>query len=184
MEFQYFSWDTPVWNVSSHCCTWVHVPRAGTSIWQTFRIRWNDKYQQDDSILTSLTPYQHNLVSVTSGVSSSSSTSVSLTLSFFVITSLMMLLYSVEQADSLSAISRKQLELLRNSGEKSNYQVSKYRLANCSVQPFLSWEFGVHNCVDVSRAPLAVTWKLFLFSVEEQLATNSSTQAIPRIMSL
>ena len=50
--------------------------------------------------------------------------------------------------------------------------------------PFLSCEFFVQSWVDVSRAPLAVTWKEFLLSEEEQLVTNSSTQAMPLIMSL
>ena len=53
-----------------------------------------------------------------------------------------------------------------------------------NYKPFLSSEWGVQSWLDVSSAPLAARWKLFLLSDEEQFDTNSSTQAIPRIMSL
>ena len=107
----------------------LHVGTRATCLYEHFTNfpyplqHWKTRWQYQWQVCGNLDTYQHNLVKVTSGVSSSSV--VSLELSLFVITSLIMLLYSVEHADSLSAISLKQLELLRNSREKKLKYLSK-----------------------------------------------------------
>ena len=50
--------------------------------------------------------------------------------------------------------------------------------------PVLNLVLAVHSSRDVSRAPLAVIWNLFLCSREEQFPIKSSTQLIPCIISL
>ena len=65
-----------------------------------------------------------------------------------------------------------------------NYKLTNENKTWFIYSPVLSVELALQSCVDVSKAPLAVTWKMFLFSMEEQLPMKSSTQDMPLIRSL